>query len=680
MMNRIQTAMLGTLVFWCMLQLTATVSGEPPATQSGLTSRRADDLTNLSLEDLMNVEVTSVSKKKQSIADAPAAVTVISQDDIARSGFSTIPDLLRLVPGMDVARINSSTWAISARGFNGQYANKLLVLQDGRALYTPLYAGVYWDTVDYILPDLDRIEVIRGPGATLWGANAVNGVINITSKDARDTQGFLVDTRASYQGEDNLGVRYGGELDEDTYYRVYGKARYTNEFRRANGDDAGDDWESLKGGFRIDKHLSVGDSFTLQGDVGADRQRATETTPTFTPPFLQFQRLAPVNATGNMLARWNHRVDDTSDFSVQVYYDYLNSEVGGFHYNQHTFDLDLHDRFMIGTRHEISWGLGYRFINGQVTPSDTVAFQSSKNDNLYSAFIQDTIALQPERWFLMVGSKFEHNDYTGFEIEPSARLMWTPDKHNTLWGAISRAVRTPSRVQNDINAIASRFQQPVGGGVTLPAQVELLGNHNAQSEQLVAYEIGYRMQPVQQVSIDVATFYNNYNTISTLERQAVQPGSPLIVPLQFGNKEHGDTWGGEIAGTYEVTPQWRLSGSYSILETALRNDRNSSDSTSAASDNGSAPQHQFQIHSCLDITRNVQFNSALYYVGHVPDFNIPSYFSADLNVTVQIREGMSLQVGVLNLFDAHHPEYSGIGGSTASEPSRTVYGQLSFKF
>jgi iron complex outermembrane receptor protein len=676
--RRISSIASVVLAFVCVLGHAGFATGAPSTTQASPTSQPAGDFADLSLEDLMNVEVTSVSKKTQSIADAPAAVTVISQDDIARSGFSTIPDLLRLVPGMDVARINSSSWAISDRGLNGQFANNLLVLQDGRTLYTPLYGGTYWDSVDYILPDLDRIEVIRGPGATLWGANAVNGVINITTKDASETQGYLLNTRANYDGEDSLGVRYGGMLDDNTYYRVYGKARYFDEFDLADGDSASDDWRSVKGGFRIDKHASDNDSYTLQGDVGNDQDRTIESTPVLNPPFSLSHGVNAADTTGNLLGRWNHKVDGTSDFSLQIYYDYVDLDDGNFGYNQNTFDMDFHDRFMIGSANEITWGLGYRFVNGNVTPSATVALLPAKNDNLYSAFVQDTITLQPDRWFLTVGSKIEHNDYTGFEFEPSARLMWTPDDHNSFWGAVSRAVRTPTRIEDDADVVLAQFQQPVGGGATAPGQVEVLGNPNQQAEQMIAYELGYRVKPIKQVSIDIALFYNNYTKVESLDTLPTQLGSPLVVREMFGNQVQGDTWGGEIASTVEVSPRWRLSGSYSLLEAAFEGNRGPTDT--AANDAGSAPQNQFQLHSTFDLTRSIQLNGALYFVGRVPEFNIPSYFATDLNVTWQIREGMSLQVGAMDLFDNSHPEYGGSGPAHASQVPLTVYAELTWKF
>ncbi len=339
---------------------------------------------------------------------------------------------------MDVGSINSSTWGIGVRGLNDEYANTLLVLQDGRSLYNSLFGGVYWDTVDYVLEDLDRIEVIRGPGATLWGANAVNGVINITSKDSRDTQGWLLSLRGSNEDSD-FSARYGGRISDDTTYRAYIKAKYTNDFDNARGDAAGDDWYALRGGFRIDKHPSDDDTFTLQGDVGENYIRQPTVVLLSAAPFNTVATLGKIDTTGNLLGRWEHRSGDDSDFSLQVYYDYVKSDYHITNYNQNTFDIDFHDRFKLGQGNEVSWGIGYRLVNSDIeTTFQLAGLPPTRNDNLFSAFVQDTWSLQPDKLLLTIGSKFEHNDYTGFEVQPSVRLLWKPDKQNSVWAAVSR--------------------------------------------------------------------------------------------------------------------------------------------------------------------------------------------------------------------------------------------------
>jgi iron complex outermembrane receptor protein len=630
------------------------------------------DLTNLSLEDLMNVEVTSVSKKKQSIADAPAAVSVINQDEIRNSGFNTIPDLLRMVPGVDVGRINSFTWAVGVRGLNDEFNSNLLVLQDGRSLYSSLNAGIYWDTVDYVLEDLERIEVIRGPGATLWGANAVNGVINITSKDSRDTQGWLLDTRASNDDSD-VSVRYGGKLSQDTTYRAYIKAKYFNELDDADGDNAGDQWRSLRGGFRIDKHPSDANTFTLQGDVLDNRIREPMELPVPTPPFTQEHITRRDDGGGNLLGRWDHRTSEDSDFSLQMYYDYLKVDYITTNYDQNTIDLDFHHRFKVDRRNELMWGLGYRFISSHILATPFLSgLPPTKNDDLYSAFAQDTITVQPDRWSLTLGSKLEHNSYTGFEVQPSARLLWTPNKTNSMWAAVSRAVRTPARVNFDAVIPQADTRIPTGPGTTAPAVVTLLGNPNEKSEDLIAYEIGYRLEPIKSLSFDMALFYNDYQN-----KIFASPGAPIfgptvVIPLNWTNNTKGHTYGGEISATFKVTESWRLVSSYSLLEAKFPGD---------PADQGAAPQNMAQIHSYLDITKNLQFTAGVYYVGHVSEFDIPGYVSTDLNIIWRPRESLEASIGVLNLFDNHHPEFGATGGQgIPTETPRTVFVQMSYKF
>jgi len=601
-----------------LLLIAGAASAEPAATQRSATTQPiakagGDDLTSLSLEDLMNVEVTSVSKKKQNISEAPAAVSLITADDISRSGFSTIPDLLRLAPGTDVGRINASTWAVGVRGQNDQFANKLLVLQDGRSLYTPLTGGVYWDTVDYLLADLDRIEVIRGPGATLWGANAVNGVINITSKDSRDTQGWLISSRAS-NDDSNFAARYGGKLSDDTTYRVYMKTNYNASLDDPAGGSASDHWYGERGGFRIDKHPDDHDTFTLQGDIAANRVHQLTDVISPSAPFVSLANLGRTTATGNLLGRWDHHVSEDSDFSLQMYYDYLKDDYHVSDYSQHTVDLDFHHRFKLGPNNEVVWGAGYRLVHSDIVGSIELSGNpATRNDNLYSAFVQDTLTLQPEKWFFTIGSKIEHNEYTGFEFEPSARLLYKPNQQSSVWCAVSRAVSTPSRIETN-----SRITTFFG-----PAEVDIMGNPDQRSEELLAYEIGYRIQPIKNLSVDLTAFYNRYDRVRGLDLGTPRFGTPVVVPARWDNDISGQSFGGEVAANWFVTDRWRLQGSYSLLE-ARFGSADAADANTAFSNETSAPRNQAQIRSYWDVTRTVQLNAGVFYVGRVAEFNIPS--------------------------------------------------------
>jgi iron complex outermembrane receptor protein len=626
-----------------------------------------------------------VSLSKDDLADAPAAVTVINQDDIARSGFSTIPDLLRLVPGMDVARVNSYTWAVSARGLNDQFEGNLLVLQDGRSLYTPIDGGVWWDSVDYVLQDLDRIEVIRGPGATLWGSNAVNGVVNITTKDARDTQGWLVSGLGG-NDDSSLSARYGGKISDDTFYRVYFKGKYDNGFPDTaptlQQTDTTDDWYSGRGGFRIDKHASDADTFTLQGDLANDQLHEPTAVPMAAPPFSQNTVWNGSTTTGNVLGRWTHRVDQDSDFSLQLYYDYLGVSQGPEFYSQNTLDFDFNDRFKLGDRNEVTWGTGYRAYQTDSNGAYPISLSpSSQFRNLYSLFLQDKIALKPDRLFLTLGSKLERNDFTGFQLEPSARLLWTPDKKNSVWASVSRATQTPSLSSTEIQGTLARFAVPNGAGGFAPAAATITGNPDVDSEKLVAYEVGYRMQPTKRISIDLSTYYNNYSSMQSIETEAAQPGSTVIFPTTFGNGIHGDIYGGEIAANVQVTDQWRLAASYSLLHATFERVPGSTDTASVAEFEGSSPRNQAQLHSYLDITKRVHFNASVYFTGNVAEYNVPAFVSTDLNVMWEPRDRMEVKVGVMNLIDNRHPEFGAeAGGGFADEVPRTFYAQVSYSF
>jgi iron complex outermembrane recepter protein len=645
------------------------------------------DVTAMSMEDLMNLQVTSVSKRSQKLADAAAAIFVITQDDIRRSGATNIPEALRMVPGIQVARIDENKWAIASRGFNGRFDNKLLVLIDGRSVYTPLFSGVYWNVQDVMLEDVDRIEVIRGPGATLWGANAVDGVINIITKSAQSTQSAVVTAGGGTEERGATNVRYGGKLNKDTYYRAYGKYfNFAPSTYPASDLTANDNWDALRGGFRTDWSPSGPNSLTLQGDVHRSKFGETLTIPSLSAPFSDTFPNQGSFSGGNILGRWNHSFA-TSTMSLQMYYDHTKLiDDSLFSDRQNIFDIDFQHSFHPGSRQEIVWGLGYRAINDNNDSSFTVAIKPNQLTlNQFSAFTQDETSFADRRLRLTLGSKLEHNDFTGLEVEPNARLLWNLTKTQSIWTAVSRAVRTPAITEEGLQ-LNSAVIPPGGPGnpTPLPAVVAIMGNHDFKSEDLLAYEVGYRMQLSSNFSADVATFYNQYSNLRTAE-----PGLPsveanpiptdVLVPFSAANNMGGGTYGGEVFGDWRVLPRWRLLGSYSYLQMSLRKNANSLD---PLSDNpaGSSPHNQVYLRSSFDLGRHLEHDFVVRHVGSLPGLNIPSYNSVDMHLGWKTVAGMELSIGSQNLFNNHHLEFIPDFINTApTEVKRTVYGQITWR-
>src|ERR1700693_2824920 len=562
------------------------------------------DVTALSMEDLMNIQVTSVSKRTQKVADAAAAIFVITQEDLRRSGATSIPEALRLVPGLEVARIDENKWAIGSRGFNGRFDNKLLVLIDGRSVYTPLFSGVYWNVQDVMLEDIDRIEVIRGPGATLWGANAVNGVINIITKKAKATQGGLVTAGGGNEERGSVAARYGDKIGGDTSYRIYGKYFDWGPSKYANGGTANDGWEAQRWGVRAGFTPAGSNSFTLQGDLYHSGYNETLTVPSFAVPYSNTFPNSGAYSGGNVLGRWNHSSEGGS-MSLQMYYDNTTlSDNSLFVDHQNLFDVDFQDGFHVGDSQQMVWGLGYRSIMDRNDPSFSVSLQPTQRSlNQFSAFLQDEISLV-HSLRLTVGSKFEHNAFTGFEFEPNVRLLWTMTPNQSIWTAVSRAVRTPALTEEGLRLTSAVVPPGIPQNPTpLPALITVYGSHNFQSEDLLAYELGYRVQVTSTLSTDVATFYNQYSNLRTAEPGApFIEGSPvptaIVVPFVAGNKMGGGTYGAELIADWKVTPKWRLVGSYSYLQMDIAQNASSLDPT-ADLPNRSSPRHQWYVRSSL---------------------------------------------------------------------------------
>jgi iron complex outermembrane receptor protein len=642
------------------------------------------DLMDRSLEDLMNIQVTSVSKKEQKISQAAAAIFVITQEDLWRSGATNIPDLLRMVPGVDVAQINANSWAISARGFNHQFSDKLLVLIDGRTAYTPLFAGVYWDTQDVPLEDIDRIEVIRGPGATVWGANAVNGVINIITKSAADTQGGLLVAGGGTQELALATAQYGGKIGQDTSYRVFTKYLDHNHFPDPTGQNGEDGWHLSHFGFRADASLTRKDFLTVEGDLYGGIEGAN---------YGQIASIAPpVNENlggsesipgGNILSRWNHVFSSRSDTTLQFYFNRFERDGPEISENRDTLDLDFQHHLALGARHDLIWGVDYgRSSDYTVGTIDRAWVPAGRTLQLFSTFVQDEIVLKPDRVFLTVGTKLENNYFGGFDVDPSARAAWTPAKKHTAWAAVSRAARTPSRREEDADINIAAFPAP--GGV--PALLTLVGNPNEKSEHVVAYEAGYRAQPTGAFSLDVAAFVNSYSDLATTE-----PGPPLLVvspppshlvfPLVWGNKMHGTTDGIEVSGNWKIIDRWTLSPGCALLEMHLHTDPTSQDTTSVADTEGSSPRHQAQLRSHLLLPGHFVWDVSSYFVERLPAQQVASYTRLDTQLSRQLGERLEFSLVGQNLLRDHHLESNDMLTSlTPTQVKRSAYAKLVWRF
>ncbi len=633
----------------------------------------ADDLLNLSLEQLSNIEVTSVSKRSEKASEAAAAIFVVTQDDIRHSGATSIPEALRMVPGLNVAQSGAHQWAITSRGFNDQFANKLLVLIDGRSVYTPLFSGVHWDVQDTMLEDIERIEVIRGPGATLWGANAVNGVINIITKSARDTEGALAAVSIGNQEHGLVRARQGVKVDDNTYVRAYAKYDDRDEAHNMAGADAGDAWNKAQAGFRADWSSSEKRSYTLQGDVYRGGENNILNLPTIAPGFNTVNDRDVVRG-GNVLGRWTEKLENSSEITAQMYGDLARRENIVSTTRISTLDLDIQHVWNPAAGHEVVWGGGYRYVHFDTRGLTYIQFADSKvSDSLFSAFAQDKIALVDDKLFFTVGSKFERNEYTGFEFQPSGRLSWIINDKQTLWGSVSRAVHTPDRGTSADSQLIVASQ---GAGVFLAR----VGNNALDSETMIAYEAGYRIQPANNLSFDAAAFYNDYENLilgafGTPYVQVSPLGAYLVVPVLPINTGSAHTWGGELSTKWNPYSNWELSAGYSFLK--LEFDQADPFGFSFA---GKSPEQQINVGSTIYLPHNLELSNAVYYVDALKGLGIHNYVRVDARLAWKPVENIELSITGQNLIDNEHPEFSAFLSQNASQIPRSVYGNITWKF
>ena len=656
------------MICWFMLTMTA------PAT---LLWAAGGDLYELSLEDLMSVEVTSVSGKGQSLSDSAAAIFVITNEDLKQSGVTNIPDALRMVPGLNVSRIDANKWAVNSRGPNSRFANKLLVLVDGRSVYSNTFSGVYWEVQDVLLEDVERIEVIRGPGATLWGANAVNGVINIITKHAADTQGGFVELGAGTEEQGFAGARYGLALGEVTYGRVYAKAFKRDEFKHLDGDDAGDDWKMIRTGFRLDSSLSTENTLTLQGDLYQGEINQDLLLDSLAAPYLQEAADEEDVSGGNLIGRWHRIFSATSEITAQAYFDHIRLENIVLEEERHTVDLEFQHRWRAISHNDIIWGARYRnshddYINSYVVSIEPV----SLDDELYSCFLQDEITLVDERLWFTLGSKLEHNDYTGYEFQPSARLLFAPADKHRVWAAVSRAVRTPSRVENG-GRLVSFVQPPSALTMGLPLEVALQSDKNFDSEVLKAYELGYRFTAANKLSVDLAAFYHDYDKLRGVRvEQPVFQGTYLQQDLTFDNSASGRAYGAELATAYKATDWWQLDLAYTYLDCDIDYD-------------GEAPIQQLSLRSAFKVGRDLDLDLWLRYVDAARAtylanatgyYEVDSYTTCDLRLAWRAADSLELSLVGQNLLEDRHLEFVQEKFTQPTEVPRGVYGKLAYRF
>lgn len=620
------------------------------------------NLADLTLEELMNETVTSVSKRQQKLLDTASAVTILSNEDIRRSGVTSVADALRLVPGMNVSSVNASQWSISTRGFAGLYANKLLVMVDGRAVYTPMFSGVFWDMEQLLLDDVDRIEIIRGPGATMWGANAVNGVVNVVTRGARDTQGGLLYGSVGDVVEVASGARYGGKFGEHTYYRVFGQHHTHGDHRLEDGDAAGDGWHSQHGGFRIDHHPD--DNAQATWLAGLTQVRTDD------------HQLDAYNV--NTLARLQRKFTDDSSVEAQAYYDRTaRDDHLRANFSIDTYDLSAQHTFRLGDRNEVIWGGGYRHVEIKAAPTTPAIDVRMSEATTRSAnlFLQNEFHAIPDQLDLTAGVKVEHNDYTGVEIQPSLRAAFKPTARQTVWAAVSRAVRTPSVVEG-LDSAALATGGPFLGPDGLPYVPRRVGNSDLGAEVLWAYEMGYRIRPTQRVNVDASVFYNDYsNLVSFSQTPRFIPGAPVgTAEYPFENMLSGHSYGGEVAVTVSPSVSWRVTTSYSLLVANIQGPAGAGPEAIERS----VPRNQAILRSSHDLTAKWCLDMVLRYSDTLPA--VPAYVTADVRIAYQATPHLEVSLVGRNLLQDQHPEQGRTLFLPTTEVPRSFYGKLTWRF
>jgi iron complex outermembrane receptor protein len=630
------------------------------------------DLTRLTLEELAGLEVEVAARRPQRQWDVPAATAIVSSEDVVRTGLTSLPEALRLAPGVQVARATSNSWAFGIRGFTSTLSRSVLTLIDGRSVYTPLFAGVYWEQQQVLFADVDRIEVVRGPGGTLWGANAVNGVVSVVTRSARETRGLYAEAGGGTTERVFGALRYGSSLGESADYRVYG--RYFERGPEHHDDGhAFDDWSVGQAGFRVDWTRGPREQVTVQGDIYDGRAGQRRTVAQYESPYARVVEGDGDFSGANLPAHWRRQTGQSGALSLRTWYDRTERREAYLDQTRDTYDLELQHDFVFASRNHFVWGLGFRVSSDGTSGLPGPFFDpEDRTDHLYSGFVQDELRLASGRLALTAGVKLEHNGYSGFEAQPSARLLWALSPRQRAWLAASRAVRTPSRADTD--QVQTVFLQPEG-----PMFVRAVGDKGFESETAWVFEAGYRLQPLERLSFEAASFYNRYanllgGRIGTAFVETDPAPPRIVVPVLFGNLYEGETWGGELSFEARPVKSWRLHGAYSYLRVVTRPDEPAPPRLTADPSGRSSTRHQVFARSSHDLPHRIAFDAFFRYVGEIRAQGVPAYSSLDLRLAWRPRPSVELAVVGQNLLEPHHKQWSGDVGIR-----RGVYGQVSVR-
>ena len=639
------------------------------------------DFFELSFDELTQVEVTSVSKKSEKLSEAAAAVYVVTADDIRRSGATSIPEALRLVPGVDVAQIDPNKWAVSIRGFNGRFANKLLVLIDGRSVYTPTHSGVYWEYLDYLMTDIERIEVIRGPGATLWGANAVNGVINIITREADETPGGSLSVIAGNEHQ-GFGVRQGGALSENTQMRAYVKGKHLDESVNSTGDGQDNGGDYLQTGFRLDAQPNDKQWWTLQGDLYRDYLGEEHNVPNLdTDGITDLTKIVNEDVDtkgGNLSSHWGMLTGWDSELTTRLSFDFYDHDDFKYSEDRQTVNLELQHGFSPLKDHDLVWGGGYRWSKNKMDYSALVYGGSdTAYSNIWNLFIQDTLSFPDYNINLILGAKLEGYSYVDTELQPNVRISWLPNEQLTWWASISRAMRTPSQWEREITIDYDLYYNNEVG----PLLIDVVGNNDFESEQLDAYELGFRWSPMPELSIDIATFYNRYKNLLSYDTSSFTPDYPYsVIDLDLSNNVQGYSTGLELLTTWQATPHSRFRFVYSLLEVNLEDTKSNDFSVTLLSMMADrSPKHQVSLWSSYDLSESVETDFRLYYTSQrnwetdVSNPIIDATIDADLRIGWQATKSLTLSIVGRNLLHANSQQFQAEGWPSASYLERSIF-------